>query len=105
MAKRAPARDEREEDRSDEREAQPTEDAPPPTRVPAFHAHDPCRILGDVLTTLALFALTKSTATLDRTVIEKTIEGHFEEVTSCYQSGLERNAELAGTVTVRLAIS
>lgn len=45
-----------------------------------------------------------SAAVLDRKVIEQTIENHFDEVTTCYEEGLGRNAEMAGTVTVRLAI-
>lgn len=43
-------------------------------------------------------------ATLERVVIEQTIEKHFDEVTTCYEEGLGRNAELAGTVTLRFAI-
>lgn len=43
-------------------------------------------------------------ATLDRLLIESTIEKHFDEVMACYQEGLERNAELAGKVTMRIAI-
>ncbi len=51
-----------------------------------------------------LLARVATAATLDRAIIEKTIESHFEEVSACYQAGLDRNAELTGTVTVRLAI-
>ena len=43
-------------------------------------------------------------ATLDRLLIESTIEKHFDEVMACYEEGLGRNAELAGKVTMRIAI-